>query len=252
VLTAACAVLGVVIGSFLNVVIARVPVHASLGGRSRCPRCQRTLTAGELVPVASWAVQRGRCRGCGNPISAQYPIVELLTSAAFALLAVRFGWSLELTAYLAVTALLIALSGIDIHTKTLPRRLIYLAGAVSVPLLMLAAIIDDEPRRIVTMALGTLVAGGFFLGLHLLRPDAMGFGDVRLSFLLGASLGWLGILHVPVGLFLGFLSGAVAGVVAMTVGSAGRKTAVPFGPFMALGAYVAFLGGRQLVALWGY
>jgi leader peptidase (prepilin peptidase)/N-methyltransferase len=251
VLVAVCALLGLVIGSFLNVVIARFPQGRSLGGRSACPRCGRLLTPAELVPVVSWLVQRRRCRGCRAPISAQYPAVELATAAAFAGLGARFDLTLELAAYLVATAFLVALSVIDLHTRTLPRRLIYAGAAASLPLLALAALVADEPRRIATLAGGSLAAGAFFLVLHVASPGAMGFGDVRLSFLLGALLGWIGLLHVPVGLFLGFLTGAVVGAGLMVVGRAGRKTAIPFGPFLAVGAYAGIVASRAVIDAWG-
>lgn len=245
------AVLGLLVGSFLNVVIWRYPRGESLvQPPSHCPSCDTRLTPLDLVPVLSWLVLRGRCRHCAARISARYPLVEALTGLLFGLVAWRFGWRWELPAYLFLVAVLVALSFIDLDTKTLPRRIIYLGGAVGVPLLVIAALVADEPRKIGTAAAGAVCAFAFFLLLHLIAPGSMGFGDVRLSALLGWYLGWLSMLHVPVGLFLGFVFGAVVGVALMVGGKAGRKTAVPFGPFMAAGAIVAILWGEGLIDLW--
>jgi leader peptidase (prepilin peptidase) / N-methyltransferase len=244
-------VLGLLVGSFLNVVIWRYPRGESVRHPpSHCPRCDERLRPLDLVPVLSWLALRGRCRYCGGAVSGRYPLVEALTGVLFGLVAWRFGWSWELPPYLALVAVLVALSGIDLDTKTLPRRIIYLGGAIGVPLLAIAALANDEPRRLWTAALGAVLAFAFFLLLHLLAPGSMGFGDVRLSALLGLYLGWLGLLHVPVGLFLGFVFGAAVGIALMVVKKAGRKTAVPFGPFMAAGAIVAILLGGPIIDVW--
>jgi leader peptidase (prepilin peptidase) / N-methyltransferase len=247
-----CGVLGLLVGSFLNVVIYRVPREESIvSPPSHCPSCDRQLTARDLVPVASWVVLRGKCRTCGAKISGRYPAVEALTGVLFALVAWRFLGSWALPAYLVLTAFLIALSGIDLDTFKLPRKIIYLGGVIGVVLLALATWLDDlgwEPLE--KAALGALLAFAFFLLLHLLAPRSMGFGDVRLSAYLGWNLGWLGLLHVPVGLFLGFLYGGVVGVVLMATKKAGRKTAIPFGPYMAAGAMTAVLIGRTIIDIW--
>jgi leader peptidase (prepilin peptidase)/N-methyltransferase len=247
-----CGVLGLLVGSFLNVVIWRVPRGESIvQPPSACPSCHRQLTPVDLVPVVSWLALRGKCRTCKASISARYPVVEALTGVLFVLVAWRFVGSWAVPAYLAFTAFLVALSGIDLDTYKLPRKIIYLGGVVGVALLGLATWLDDlgwDPLW--KAALGAVVAFAFFLALHLISPRSMGFGDVRLSAYLGWHLGWLGFLHVPAGLFLGFVYGAVVGVALMAVKKAGRKTAIPFGPFMAAGALTAVLVGREIVEIW--
>jgi leader peptidase (prepilin peptidase) / N-methyltransferase len=244
-------ILGLLVGSFLNVVAYRVPRKESIvEPPSHCPSCATRLTPLDLVPVGSWLALRGRCRHCHSAISARYPAVELLTGVVFALLGVRFSSSWALPAYLLFGAIVVVLSVIDLATLTLPRRIIHvglLGGAV---LLLVGALADGEPRRIWWAAAGAAIAFAFFFLVHLASPRSMGFGDVRLSTLLGLHLGWLGMLHVPIGLFLGFLLGAVVGVAMMAVGRAGRRTALPFGPFLALGTLIAVLVGDPLIDVW--
>jgi leader peptidase (prepilin peptidase)/N-methyltransferase len=173
----------------------------------------------------------------------------MVTAALFGVMAARWGRHLETLAYIILVAALVALSAIDLRTRRLPRRLIYLAAASSAPLLVVAAIQRHQPHRVANAAIGAGIGLGFFLLLFVVWPGGMGDGDVRLAGLLGMHLGWIGLLHVPVGLFLGFLAGAVAGVVALGRGK-DRKATLPFGPFMALGALVAIVWGRSLIRVW--
>jgi leader peptidase (prepilin peptidase)/N-methyltransferase len=242
---------GLLVGSFLNVVAYRVPRQESIvQPPSHCPSCGTRLTPLDLVPVGSWVVLRGRCRHCHRSISAQYPAVELLTGVVFALLGLRFSDSWALPAYLLFGAIIVVLSVIDLATLKLPRRIIHVGLVGGAVLLVVAALADGEPRRMWWAAAGAAIAFAFFFVVHLASPRSMGFGDVRLSTLLGLHLGWLGLLHVPVGLFLGFLVGAVVGVALMAVGRAGRRTALPFGPFLALGSLVAVLVGDPIIDVW--
>ncbi len=244
--------LGLVIGSFLTVVTERVPDGESIvAPGSRCGNCGLRLGPLDLVPVFSWLVLRGKCRRCRSSIGIDPLVLELGTAALFVLMAAEFGASVEMVAFWVLSAGLLALSWIDLRIKRLPREISYTTLAIGAPLLVLAALLRDEPRRIWTMALGAVLALAFMWALHALSRGGMGDGDVRLSPLLGAYLGWLGLPYVPVGLFLAFLSGSVVGVAAMVVGRAGRKTAVPFGPFLALGTLVAVFVGRAVIdRLW--
>lgn len=243
---------GLLIGSFLTVVVERVPDGESIvAPGSRCGNCGLRLGPLDLVPVFSWLFLRGKCRRCRTNIGIEPLVLELGTASLFVAMALKFEDSVEAVAFCVLAASLLALSWIDLKITRLPREISYTALAIGAPLLVVAALIRDEPRRIWTMVLGAVLATVFMWAVHVLSRGGMGDGDVRLSPLLGAYLGWLGLPFVPVGLFLAFLFGSVVGVVAMVVGRAGRKTAVPFGPFLALGTLVAVFVGRAIIdRLW--
>ena len=243
-----CGVFGLLIGSFLNVVIHRVPAGRSVvAPPSACGACETRLTAVDLVPVLSWLALRGRCRHCAAPVSARYAVVELMTGACFALTAWRIGATWALPAYLLLAAFLVVLSFIDLDTQLLPRRIVYAAGICGIATLALAAFLDDQPERLRWAAIGAAGALAAFLAIYAAARGGFGFGDVRLGAVLGWYLGWQGLPFAPVGIFLGFLLGAAVGLVLMTVGKAGRRTAVPFGPFLAGGAFLAIIAGRPFV-----
>jgi len=247
-LAAAAAVLGLVVGSFLNVVVWRVPRKESvLGVPSSCPSCATQLAVEDNLPVLSWVRLRGRCRTCRERISLRYPLVELACSAVFAATAVRFGFSFELPAYLVLGAGILALSVIDFEHKLLPNKVVYPTGYAVGLLLFLAALAEAEPRRIVWALAGAAGSFGLFFLLHFISPGGMAFGDVRLSFVLGMAVGWLGLGLVPLFLFVAFLVSALVGLVYAFASGKGLKAAIPFGPFLALGAEVAIFVGRPLV-----
>jgi leader peptidase (prepilin peptidase) / N-methyltransferase len=168
----------------------------------------------------------------------------------FAAVGVRFGASWALPAYLLFVAVAVVLAGIDLDTMTLPRRIIYGSGVAAVVLLAVAAVATGEPSRLTGAAIGAGGALLFFLALHLIAPRGMGFGDVRLAGLIGLHLGWLGLLEVPTGLFLGFGLGAVFGLGFLAYQRAALRTQIPFGPFLAAGAVLTVLWGQPLVGLW--
>lgn len=239
---------GLLLGSFLTVVVDRVPRGASIvAPGSACGNCGLRLGFRDLVPVFSWLALRGRCRRCHTDIGTEPLILELLTGLLFGLFAWKFGLDWALPAFCVLGAGLIGLSWIDLRTKRLPRQIIYVTAAIGVPLLCLAALVRHEPRRMWMMLLGAGLALAFMGLVYIASRGGMGDGDVRLSPLLGAYLGWLNPGFVGVGLFLGFFAGAVVGVAMMAAGRAGRKTAVPFGPFLALGTIVAVFIGQRCI-----
>ncbi len=250
IVAAICGVYGLVIGSFLNVVIYRVPRKESLvRPRSHCPNCETTIAPRDNVPVVSWLLLRGRCRHCGEGISARYPLIELLTAVLFAAVGARFAHSFALPAYLVLTAALIALSAIDLEHYILPNRIIYPLGYALVPLFALASLLEHDWASFRDAFVGAVLAFAFFVVLRIISPRSMGMGDVRLSPILGFALGWLTLRHVVIGLFVGFLLGALVGVGVMAkVGvREGRKRAVPFGPFLAAGTLLVVLFGQAFV-----
>ena len=251
-LVAACAVLGLAVGSFLNVVIWRVPRQESVvSPRSRCTRCGTELGARDNVPILSWLILRGRCRTCGASISSRYPLVEALTAVLFALVAVRFGWDAALPAFLVLVAGLVALSGIDLDHHRLPNVVLYPVLSMVGGLLVVATLATGHWANLGRAATGGAIGFGLLLAIHLVAPTGMGFGDVRLAGVIGVALGWMGVRYVLLGLFLSFLLSAVVGVGLIATGVRSRKDRIPFGPFLAAGAVVATLAGSPLLRWYG-
>ncbi len=246
----ACIVMGLLVGSFLTVVVDRVPRGGSVvQPPSACGACGSRLTALDLVPIGSWIVLRGKCRHCGNPIGVEPLIIEIATATIFVLFGLKFGADPVLPAFCILGAALVALVWIDLHEFRLPREITYTAFVMSAIVIVIAALINDEPERIWMSALGAGIALAIMGLIYMASRGGMGDGDVRLAPLLGLHLGYLNPGIVPVGLFFGFAIGAVIGVLAMAFGKAGRKTALPFGPFLAAGAVLAVFTGQWFVDL---
>jgi leader peptidase (prepilin peptidase) / N-methyltransferase len=250
-LVAGCGLFGLLIGSFLNVVIWRVPRGESIvRPPSHCPSCDAEIAPYDNIPVISWVVLRGHCRHCGAGISARYPLVELACAGLWVAMGLRFGATWQLPAYLVLVSALLALSMIDFDTFLLPDKIVFPMTGALVILFGLAAVLDDSGGDFVRALLGGLAAFVFFLTVHLIAPRGMGFGDVKLSFGLGLALGWLSWGLVFLGLFLGFLLGAVIGVFLIATKIRSRKDHVPFGPFLAAGTVLAILFGAPLLDLY--
>lgn len=243
-LAAGCGLLGLLVGSFLNVVIHRVPRKESVvTPRSRCPGCGTQLAERDNIPVVSWLLLRGRCRTCAEPISARYPAVEVATGVLFAVAALRIGADWVLPAYLLFFAALLAVSLIDLEHYLVPNRIVFPTLAAAVPLLAVVALVQGEWGRLGTALIGSLAASAALLVINLIYPRGMGMGDVKLALLLGLFLGWIDLAHVALGIFLGFVLGAVGGVTLMVLKVKSRKDHVPFAPFLAGGALLAVLVG---------
>jgi leader peptidase (prepilin peptidase)/N-methyltransferase len=234
-------VLGAIVGSFLNVVSYRLPRHESLiSPPSHCPKCSTPVKPYDNIPILSWLLLRGRCRSCAAPISPRYPIVEALT-AMLCVGAVLAHPSAAGTALsVALILLVIPAALIDLEHRIIPNRLTAL-GAVIALVVGLALDPAGEPERLIAGA----GAGGLLLGAALAYPGGMGMGDVKLAAVMGLLLGRAVAPAILVALLAGALAGAV--IIAQKGTQKGRKTAVPFGPFLALGALVAVFLGHQLV-----
>jgi leader peptidase (prepilin peptidase) / N-methyltransferase len=241
--------LGLVFGSFLMVVVYRVPAGQSVAKpRSRCPACGRQIRAVDNVPVVSWLLLRGRCHWCGARISIVYPLVELGAGALFAAVALRFD-DLWVAAMLApFLGVLVALAVIDVRTKKLPNRIVYPSFAIAAPYLVVARL-AGAPVDLVAALIGFLAYGGGLLVIAFIAPKGMGMGDVKLAALIGLVLGSLGLEYVAVAAGLGILFGGVAAIVALLLG-AGRKQTLPFGPFLAAGAGVTAFVAPQVADLY--
>lgn len=262
-IVAAVAVLGAIIGSFLNVVIHRVPREESIAfPASHCPSCGTAIRPYDNIPVVSWALLRGRCRSCRAPISARYPSVELLTAVLFALTyLLHSGLTLSLPFDLAFVAAIVALIFIDAEHMILPNVITYpgfalalVARAVVPNLYGVASLGDGQvPAWLLSLGgavLGALVGGGFlwlvgWLWERFRGVEAMGLGDVKMLLMVGAYLGWpLTLLTI----FVGVLTGSVAGVAAMARrGERDMQMLLPFGIFLGLGSLVSLLFGTQLI-----
>jgi leader peptidase (prepilin peptidase)/N-methyltransferase len=243
-----CGLFGLAVGSFLNVVIWRVPRKLSVvRPPSHCPNCEARILPWDNIPVFGWLLLRGKCRHCRNPISVRYPLVEAGCGVLFAAMAARFGWSWELPAYLVMAAALLAISMIDLEHFIVPDRITAPLTVAALALLAVAATADGDGWRFVRTVLAGLTFFGFFLVLNLLYPRGMGMGDVKLAFSLGLYLGWLGWGQVFLGGFLAFLLGALIGVTLIATGVKTRKDAVPFGPFMAAGTLITVLWGTPIL-----
>jgi leader peptidase (prepilin peptidase)/N-methyltransferase len=227
------------LGSFLNVVAARVPLRRSVvRPASACMSCGQELAWHDNVPVVSWLLLRGRCRSCGARISPLYPAVELATAALVAACFVDFGLTADAFVASFFCVVLVVLSAIDLTHRIVPNRIVVPAAAI---VLVAQTALHPSPQ----WALGALGASGFLLVAALAYPAGMGMGDVKLALLLGAMLGRV----VPVALMLGMVSALVPSVVLVARhGSAARKMGIPFAPFLALGGLVALFAGGTLLS----
>ena len=256
-------VFGLIIGSFLNVVIWRLPRGESLSHPgSACPKCNHAIRWWDNVPVVSWLVLRGRCRDCGNSISWRYPAVETATGVFFA--AVGF-WvfdggsrsgndplaqALTLIAYLYLAGVSVALTMIDLDTNRLPNALVLPGYIVGVVLLGGSSLLSGDIDSIISAVIGAASLFVAYLLMAIAYPGGMGFGDVKLSGVLGLFLGWLGWGPLLVGAFGAFLLGGIFSVALVVVRRAGRKSGIPFGPWMLAGAWLGIFAGE---AVWtGY
>ena len=230
------------IGSFLNVVIYRVPADKSIvRPPSACPSCGQPISARDNIPVASWIMLRGKCRNCAHPIAIRYPMVELLSGAVWVGVALRFGWSWTLPAELVFVTGLIALAFIDFDHLKLPRVIVWPLGIAVLLLLILAAAIHGTWHRLLIAIICAAVEFAILFLINLISPRALGFGDVRLAPVLALALGWLGWRSAFWGFLVANILGAVVGVVLILARKAGRKTPIPFGVFLALGAFMTLM-----------
>ncbi|EYT82697.1 peptidase A24 [Streptomyces sp. Tu 6176] len=240
--------LGLAVGSFLNVAVSRVPAGRSVvRPRSACPRCAAPIAPRDNIPIVSWLLLGRRCRACRVPIPARYPLVEALTAILFLAEALRFGWSEALPAELVFTAGLLALAACDAEQFLLPRRLVYPTLWLTAACLLAAAAATGQWHRLGVTAACGVGAFAVFFALHGVRPAWLGFGDVRLAGLLGTGLGWLGPWYLVFALLAGSAAGLLVGVVLMAAGRATRHTRLPFGVFLAAGAIAALLVGAPVV-----
>ena len=232
---------GLALGSFLNVVAARVPLHRSIvSPGSACMTCGNEIAWYDNVPLVSWLVLRGRCRACGAGIPVRYPAVELVTALLVAGSVWKFGLSGAAAVAAFFCAALVAVSATDVEHRIIPNRIVLPAAAI-----VLAANTALHPSP--EWAIGAVGASGFLFAAALAYPKGMGMGDVKLALLMGAALG----RTVPVALMFGMVAALVPGIYLLVRhGSAARKMRIPFGPFLALGSAIALFAGHPLLHLY--
>jgi leader peptidase (prepilin peptidase)/N-methyltransferase len=236
---------GLITGSFLTAVVHRIPKGEGLGGRSRCPRCGVQIRVIDNIPLVSWLLLRGRCRSCGNRISAQYPLTELATAGLFVAAGLTFE-RLALAVSAAIfLALMLAIALIDARHRIVPNRIVYPALLLLAPAVVVGDLLNagiDAPKAFI----GMLAYAVPLLLVAFAVPGGMGMGDVKLAALIGLALGGLGLSHVVVAAGLGILGGGVGALVAVAIFRCGRRQQLPFGPYLAAGAAVALLAGPAI------
>ncbi|MCA1687774.1 MAG: prepilin peptidase [Actinobacteria bacterium] len=229
---------GLVVGSFLNVVIYRVPRRESIvWPASHCPDCGETIAPKDNVPLISYMILRGRCRNCKQRISARYPLVEALTGVLFGAAVLRFGMSLQLISALVLICVVVALAGTDLAQRLLPNVIIGPAAIAGLALSTIA-----EPARWWVYLVSAAAVAGALFALVLVYPRGMGMGDVKMGGMLGAFLG----PYAAMAVFLGALCGLLVSVILMAAGKMGRRSAIPFGAFLAFGGLVSLFFGREV------
>ncbi|HEY6000918.1 MAG TPA: prepilin peptidase [bacterium] len=258
------ALFGAVVGSFLNVVIHRLPAGESIvHPGSRCPRCGAPIRPWDNIPVFGWLALRGRCRDCREPISVRYPLVELANALLWAALALRFGPGLPFLAFAAFCSALLAITMIDVDhwiipdAITLPGVVLGLVASFVMPPResLLADLLYDRlglarlPAPLASPGFwdslaALLIGGGFFYLVAVISRGGMGGGDIKLTAMMGA---FLGLRDLGVAVFIGLLSGSAVGIGLMIAGRKGRRDLIPFGPFLALGGVTAVFWARPLV-----
>jgi len=250
-------IFGTLIGSFLNVVVYRVPRGRSIvSPPSACPACGHAIRSWDNIPVLSWLLLRGKCRDCKAPISPRYPSIELCTGFFFALVAswafttfsagdvgAKVGIGFALLAFLYLAAVSVALALIDLDTHTLPDKIVLPSYVVGAALLTLSSVSTGNYGQLLTAAIGLIALWLLYFLLAVVYPGGMGFGDVKLAGLLGLFLGWLGWGPLAVGAFGAFVLGGVFAITLLVTKRVDRKGGIPFGPWMLAGAWLGILAG---------
>jgi leader peptidase (prepilin peptidase)/N-methyltransferase len=243
-------IFGLAIGSFLNVIIYRLPKHQSIIlPASHCPKCQHQLAIYDNIPVLSYLILAGRCRYCKQKISFLYPLIEISSSVIVVVSLYYFGLGIKFVATSFFLLVLLVISAIDLQHKIIPNLIILPAIATGIGLVLISQLwkvkalplVDNS--SLINSGSGFLIGGGLLLVVALARPGGMGGGDIKLAAFLGIFLG----RYVLVGLFIGFLIGSIVGLIAIIAGTKSRKSLLSFGPYLALGAVITIIVGQPLV-----
>ena len=239
-------ILGLIVGSFSNVCIYRIPKNESIiFPASHCPKCRSKIKPVDNIPLLSFILLKGRCRNCKSKISIQYPVVEFLTGLIYLIIYLIYGLSIQSLIYIILSSALIIIAFIDLNEQIVP-------DVISFPGIVIGFIISFFVPYIsfVNSALGVLVGGGIILiigmaGSIIFKKEAMGGGDVKLAAMIGAFLGWR---YITISLFLGFFLGALAGIFLIMSKIKSKEDTVPFGPFIVLGSFITLLWGEKIIS----
>jgi len=238
-------ILGLIVGSFSNVCIYRIPRNESIiYPASHCPKCRSNISPKDNIPLLSYILLKGRCRNCKSKISIQYPIVELLTGLIYLIIYLTYGLSIQSLIYIILSSALIIIAFIDLNEQVIPE-------VISLPGIVIGLILSFFVPYIlfINSALGIVIGGGIILitrlaGSVIFKKEAMGRGDIKLAAMIGAFLGWR---YIIISLFLGFFLGALAGIVLILSKIKSREDAIPFGPFIVLGSFITLLWGEKIM-----
>jgi leader peptidase (prepilin peptidase)/N-methyltransferase len=240
-------IFGAAVGSFLNVCIYRMPRNISIiAPSSRCPSCNTPIRPYDNIPIFSYALLGGKCRVCRTRISLRYPLVEFLNSALYVSAFWRFGLNWYTAAYFIFCSALIVITFVDLDYQIIPDRITLpgiLIGLIAGSLLMPDPFFRHSPLGLKASIIGFLVGGGIFYAIAILSKGGMGGGDIKMMAMVGSLMGWKSVLLTT---FLGSLTGAILGIFLMVTRGKGRKTKIPFGPFLALGSLVTLFFGQEI------
>ncbi len=239
-------ILGLIVGSFSNVCIYRIPRNESIiYPASHCPKCHTTIKPKDNIPLLSYILLKGKCRNCKTKISIQYPMVEFLSGLIYLIIYLIYGLSVQTLIYIILSSALIIIAFIDLNEQIIP-------DVISLPGIVTGFIISFFVPYIsfINSALGVVVGGGIILvislgGSVIYKKEAMGGGDVKLAAMIGAFLGWR---YIIISLFLGFFLGALAGIILIIAKIKKREDVIPFGPFIVLGSLITLLWGEQIIS----
>jgi len=238
-------IIGLLIGSFLNVCIYRIPLGESIVyPSSHCTRCGTALKPLDLIPLLSFLVIKGRCKYCGEGISLRYPSVEFMNGLLYYLLYHQLGFTLELMAYGLLVSLLICISLIDFDYQIIPDGLVLVGFAIGIFYKIINNLFQQAPLRISDSMGGLLLGGGLFLLIAIVSNGGMGGGDIKLMAMLGF---WFGIKEILLIILLSFIIGAVVSVFLLLWKKKGGKDAIPFGPFIASATFIALVSGDRII-----
>ena len=238
-------ILGLIVGSFSNVCIYRIPKNESIiYPASHCPKCSSPIKPVDNVPILSYILLKGRCRNCKKKISIQYPSVELLTGLIYLIIYLIYGLNIQTLIYIILSSALIIIAFIDLNEQVIPE-------VISLPGMAIGLILSVFVSYIsfINSVLGIVIGGGIILVIRLVgslifKKESMGIGDIELAAMIGAFLGWR---YIAISLFLGFFLGALIGIILILSKIKGREDVVPFGPFIVLGSLITLLWGEKII-----